>query len=270
MIETAAAAAGAAAAIISARWNWWRRKVSGMPALMYHKIGDYPRGSQLKKLWVTVRDFKKQLEYLRDHGYNPIQFSDWRSAQEGKKPLPTNPLLITFDDGYANNYQLAFPLLKEFGFKANIFLVYETIDGHNAWHNPAGEPWLPMLTWKQVLEMQQTGLVEFGSHTMKHRNLPQIAFDDARWELTESKKRLEDSLGRPMIAFAYPYGAGAYHPEIRRAALEAGYHYDFGIKQGISPATWKPDSGPLKRLLIRGDDNMIDFHLNLTRGRARL
>jgi peptidoglycan/xylan/chitin deacetylase (PgdA/CDA1 family) len=154
--------------------------------------------------------------------------------------------------------------------KGNIFLVFETIDSHNSWHDPATEPWLPMLTWKQVSEMQDSGVIEFGSHTMRHRNLPRVASDDARWEIRESKKRLEEKLGREMAGFAYPYGAGAYDPEIRRFVLEAGYRYDFGIKQGISPWPWAPESGPLKRLLIRGDDTMLDFHLNMTRGRARL
>ncbi|OGR83173.1 MAG: hypothetical protein A3J74_00960 [Elusimicrobia bacterium RIFCSPHIGHO2_02_FULL_57_9] len=240
-----------------------------MPALMYHKIGDYPPGSQLRKLWVTVKNFRKQMEYLKTQGFNPIHFADWHAAEKGSKPLPANPVLITFDDGYANNYESAFPILREFDFKANIFLVYETMDSHNSWHDPAGEPWIPMLSWKQAEEMQNSGLIEFGSHTMKHRNLPAISMDETRWELNESKKRLEEKLGRPLLGFAYPYGAGAYHPEIRRAAREAGYRYDFAVKQGISPLPWNPDSGPLRRLFIRGDDTMYDFHLNMTRGKAR-
>jgi peptidoglycan/xylan/chitin deacetylase (PgdA/CDA1 family) len=266
-IAVAAAAAGALG--FSARWNWWRPAAKGMPVLMYHKIGDCPPGSRLRKLWVTAAAFRRQLRYLKDHDYSPITFSDWRDAEEGGKELPERPVLITFDDGYANNYESAFPLLKEFGMKGNVFLVYETIEKHNAWHDPASEPWLRMLTWAQVLEMQASGLVEFGSHTMKHRNLAAIPIEDARWELEESKRRLEDKLGREMLGFAYPYGAGAYRPEVRQEARRAGYRYDFGVKQGISPLPWTPEAGPLKRLLIRGDDNGLDFHLNMTRGKSR-
>jgi peptidoglycan/xylan/chitin deacetylase (PgdA/CDA1 family) len=105
---------------------------------------------------------------------------------------------------------------------------------------------------------------------MRHPNLARAPLVEARWELRESKKRLEDKLGREMLGFAYPYGAGAFVPEVRRLAREAGYRYDFSIKQGISPWPWDPESGPLKRLLVRGDDYMLDFHLNLTRGKARL
>ncbi|MBI4371176.1 MAG: polysaccharide deacetylase family protein [Elusimicrobia bacterium] len=270
MIGTLAALAAAGAAA-SCRWNWWRPRVTGgMPALMYHKIGLPPSGSKLAKLWVSPTRFRRQLEYLRKNGYTAITFAEWRDAEAGRKPLPEKPVLITFDDGYRNNYELAYPVLREFGMKACIFLVYETMDHHNAWHDPAGEPWIPMLTWAQIREMQDSGLVELGSHTMKHRSLPSLPPDQVRWEVTESKKRLEDKLGREMTGFAYPYGAGAYVPAVRAAALEAGYRFDFSIKQGISTLPWNREAEAVKRLFIRGDDAMLDFHLNLTRGRARL
>ncbi len=266
----AGAAAAAAAGGLSARWNWWRPRRSGLPSLMYHKVGDCPPGSTLAKLWVSAADFRRQLGYLKRHAYTPLRFSDLKAAEEGAQPMPRRPVLITFDDGYANNYEVAFPILEEFGMKANIFLVYETIDHHNAWHDPAGEPWLRMLTWEQVRRMQESGLVEFGSHTMRHRHLPSLSPEDARWEIKESRRRIEDKLGRTVFGFAYPYGAGAYDPRLRGLAREAGYRYDFGIRQGISPLPWDPASGPLKRLFVRGGDFAWDFHLNMTRGRARL
>ena len=270
MIGAAISTAGVIAAALSARWNWWRPKVSGgIPTLMYHKIGDSPKGSRLAKLWVTAEDFRRQMRYLKEHVYTTLTFSQLRAAEENKRPMPDKPVLVTFDDGYANNYELAYPILKELGLKGNIFLVYETIDSHNSWHNPDSEPWIPMLTWAQTREMQDSGVIEMGSHTMSHKNLPTLALEDTRWQVVESKKRLEEKLGQEMVAFAYPYGAGAYVPEVRQAALEAGYRYDFGIKQGISALPWNPRSGPLKRLFVRGDDTMYDFHLNMTRGRAR-
>lgn len=268
--ELSAFAAFAAAAGASARWNWWRPVVSdGIPALMYHKIGDAPPGSKLRKLWVSPADFRRQLEYLRDHGYTAINFTYWRDAEKGVKPLPEKPVLITFDDGYMNNYEYAYPLLREFGMKGVIFVVYEALEKHNGWHNPSTEPWLKMLTWAQMKEMQDSGVVEFGSHTMRHRNLSEAPLEEVRWELTESKKRLEDKLGREMIGFAYPYGQGAYKSEVRAAALEAGYRFDFSIKQGITRLPWNREREAVRRLLVRGDDNMFDFHLNMTRGKAR-
>ena len=198
MIVSAVALGAAAAA--SARWNWWRRAVTnGLPTLMYHKIGAPPPASRLAKLWVTTADFRRQLAYLKKNGYAAVDFRDWRDAEKGIKPLPEKPVLITFDDGYRNNYELAYPILREFGMKGCIFLVYEAMDKHNCWHDPTTEPWLKMLTWTQIREMQDSGVIEFGSHTMRHRNLAALPLDEVRWELVESKRRLEDKLGREML-----------------------------------------------------------------------
>jgi peptidoglycan/xylan/chitin deacetylase (PgdA/CDA1 family) len=270
VIAEIAVVGAAAAAGASARWNWWRPVVAGgMPALMYHKIGDPPPSSTLKKLWVSADKFRAQLAWLRDHDYTPVTFSDWRDAEKGITPLPEKPVLITFDDGYMNNYECAYPILREFGMKGCVFLVYETMDRHNAWHDPKTEPWTKMLTWPQIKEMQDAGVVEFGSHTMRHRCLTEIPLEDARWEIAESKRRLEDKLGREVVGFAYPYGAGAYAPAVRAAVLDAGYRFDFSIKQGITPLPWKREDEAVRRLLIRGEESLYDFELNLTRGRGR-
>lgn len=267
----AALGLGAAAAVgASCRWNWWRLPVrGGLPVLTYHKVGDYPAGSRLKPLWVTERQFRSQMERLKALGYTSLTFSQLRDIDDGKSPMPEKPVLVTFDDGYANNYELAYPILRSLGMKGNIFLVHDTLEGKNAWHNPATEPQIAMLTWSQAREMQDSGVVELGSHTLSHRNLTQIPLSEARRELVESKAKLEQKLGREMVGFAYPYGAGAFHPDVRRAAREAGYRYDFAFRRGMTRWPWKPEDGPILRVYVRGDDDALDFRLNLTRGRAR-
>jgi len=270
MIGALAAVGGLAAVGASLRWNWWRPPVSeGIPTLMYHKFGDPPRGSTLAKLWVAAADFRRQMRYLKERGYTTLTFTELRDIELGKLQRPAKPCLVTVDDGYENNYTVAYPIVKELGLKFNIFLVYETIESYNSWHNPQGEHWIPMMTWAQIREMQDSGHCEFGSHTMRHKNLPQVSLEDAKWEIEESKKKIEEKLGREMVGFAYPYGAGAYDPAVRALARNAGYRYDFGIRQGISPFPWDPEKhGPIKRLFIRGDDTMLDFHLQMTRGKA--
>jgi len=262
----AAGAAGIAAAGFSARWNWWRPRASGLPVLMYHMIGTPPGAARLKKLWVRPEDFRRQIVSLRHLGFEPVRFSQLSGRGA---PLPRRPLLITFDDGTADLFETALPILRELDAPANVFLVHDCIGGHTAWDDPKTLPWRRMLTWEAALSMRDTGLVEFGSHTMTHPDLRSLPLEEARWQIRESKKRLEERLDRPVEAFAYPYGSGAYEPGIREMVREAGYLYDCGVRQGISPWPWLPQEGPMRRLLIRGDDFRLDFYLNLTRGKAR-
>lgn len=184
--------------------------------------------------------------------------------------MPEKPALVTFDDGTADNFELAFPLLREEGVKANFFVVCEGIGGHTWWENPAEKPFLRMLTWEQIEAMRDSGLAEFGSHTMRHPDLAALRPADARWEIDESKRRLEQRLGRPVVAFAYPFGSGARSASLRAAVKDAGYLLDFSVRQGLNPLPLRREDGALRRLLVRGDDTAYDFELNLTRGKARL
>jgi len=147
--------------------------------------------------------------------------------------------------------------------------VYNTVGKSNLWHDPASEAWIEMLTWDQIKEMTDSGVFDIGSHTMNHASLPLIEKSTAAWEIRESKKQLEAKLGREIPAFANPYGAGAFDAEIRKFVLDAGYRFDFSVKQGLMPWNWKPADGTIRRLFIRGDDTMLDFALQLTRGRSR-
>lgn len=270
MILAASAVILLAAAAASARWTWWRPAAPGMKVLCYHKVGDPPPGSKLKDLWVSAAKFRAQVKWLLDNGYTTAFFSDLKKLHDEGKPLPEKTVLITFDDGYENNYSVAWPILRELGAKGNIFVVYNTIGKTNLWHNPASEPWVNMATLEQLREMQASGVMEYGSHTMNHPHLPKLKLEDAAWEMAESKRQLEAAFGREMCAFAYPYGEGAYVPEIRAKALEAGYTFDFSFTQGKTPWPWDRERRTIDRLFIRGSDNLWDFALQLSRGASRL
>jgi peptidoglycan/xylan/chitin deacetylase (PgdA/CDA1 family) len=274
MIGPAAGFIGAAAGVLaSARWAWWRPIEKGLPILMYHKIGRPPTPSHLPDLWVSPERFRWQMNHLKRRGFTPIGFSDLEAARSGRKNLPHKPVMITFDDGYRNNYELAYPILKELGLKANLFLVHETVGKHNAWHDPTTEPWLPMLDWSQIREMRSSGAFEFANHTMRHPRLDRIEPEQARWEVSEAKKRLEDALGSAVSAFAYPYGAGAENPRVREEVQRAGHTIDFGVKARLAVPRWNPDGSlpeALPRLYVRGSDSWLDFRLELSRGRSRL
>jgi len=254
----------------SARWAWWRGKKPGLCVLCYHKIGVPPAGSKLKDLWVSPERFRAHVKYLLDHGYTTLFFSDLKKAFDSGAELPAKSVLITFDDGYENNYTLAWPILKELGAKGNIFVVYNTIAKANLWHNPASEPWVNMATLAQLKEMQESGVMEYGSHTMNHPHLSALKLEDAAWEMEESKRQLEAAFGSEMCAFAYPYGDGAYAPAIRARALAAGYTFDFSFLQGKTLWPWDRAGGPIDRLFIRRGDNNLDLALHLSRGASRL
>ena len=257
------------AVLLSLRYPWWRETRHGLRVLCYHKVGTPPQPC-LADLWVSPEMFRKQVKYLKEHGWNTLTFKELYEIYIKKDPLPEKSVLITFDDGYQNNYSVAYPILKEFGAKGNIFLVYNTIGKVNSWHNPASEPWVNMCTLEQLKEMQESGVFDFGGHTLNHPHLTQLDLEEARTEIIQSKKMIETALGRELCAFAYPYGDGAYNEKVRKIALESGYTFDFSFKEGITGWPWERDNHTIDRLYIKGSDNMLDFVLHLKKGGTRI
>ncbi|MFH1380232.1 MAG: polysaccharide deacetylase family protein [bacterium] len=244
------------------RWNWWRLPAGGVPILMYHKIGDPPENSSLKKLWVSKNKFIKQLAYLKKRNYKTITFEEIAQG----KICDASTVIITFDDGYRNNYEIAAPLLKEFGYTGVFFVAVEALGKDNFWHNPAAEARIPMMNTGALLHMIADGH-EIGSHTLTHPNLERVGDTTLYEEIVLSKKKLSELVKKQIVSFAYPYGKGAYTDRVQAVMKNSGYSYACSIKQGKADLGASPYQ--LKRLLIRGDDTMFDFHLNLTRGKSR-
>lgn len=264
-----AAGSTIAAGALSARWNWWRPKIDGIPVLMYHKVGEPPAGSKLAKLWVSAAKFRRQMAYLSDEGWHPITFKDLYSHWDKATPLPSNPMIITFDDGYLNNYTEAFPILRDFGFRAVLYVVVQTVGWDNRWHDPASETRIPMVSWPQLKEMQKAGW-EIGSHTMNHPNLKRIDIKEVKREVEKSRSVIAEFTEETPDSFAYPYGAGEDVPAIVEAVKLAGYRTAVTVHSG----KWTADKFlerpfNLPRAFVRGDDNLFDYHLHLTRGRSR-
>jgi peptidoglycan/xylan/chitin deacetylase (PgdA/CDA1 family) len=255
-----------AAAGISARWNWWRPRAGGVPVLMYHKIGTPPERSKLKKLWVSVSAFRRQMRYLADHGHRPVTFEQIAEWGAEGKPVPDNAVILTFDDGYENNHRYAFPVLKEFGYRGVFYLVVDAIGKDNFWHDPSSEARLPMLSWSQAEEMAAAGM-EIGSHTLSHPRLSRLEPEKAKEQIFASRSAIESKLGRAPVSFAYPYGDGADEPRLQSDVREAGYRWAVSVHQGKADLDGNPYC--LNRLFIRGDDSALDFHLQLTRGKSR-
>ena len=273
MISLGLIASGAGLVVggaLSARFNWWRRPHDGVPILMYHKVGDPPEGSTLGKLWVSAAMFRKQMAYLSDEGYHPVTFKDLYDHWDNVRPLPSKPVIVTFDDGYANNYTEAYPILRDFGFRAVLFVVVQTVGWNNHWHDPRTETRIPMVSWTQLKELQKAGW-EIASHTMNHPNLTTLSLEDVRVEAEKSRRIIGEFLEEIPPTFAYPYGKGEDDADIRNVVKSAGYRIAVGIHAG----KWTVDQikeSPynLPRVFVRGGETMLDFHLQMTRGQSRL
>lgn len=258
-----------AGAAVSARWNWWRRLVKGAPVLMYHKVGDPPPGSKLAKLWISAKTFRRQMSYLSNEGYHPVIFKDLINQWDEKGTLPAKPVFITFDDGYLNNYSEAFPILRDFGFRATLFVVVQCVGWDNHWHDPASETRISMISWAQLKELQRAGW-EIGSHTMNHHNLLKLEPRQVEMELQKSRQIIGEFLDETPQTFAYPYGAGADDPGIRKLVEKAGYRVALSVHAGKwSLEKMRQQPLTIPRVFVRRDDTMFDFHLQLTRGRSR-
>ena len=162
------------------------------------------------------------MAYLAAEGYTTITIDEMMDAYEHGTPLPEKPVIITFDDGYADNYENAYPILKKYGFKATIFLIY---DFTNTYPN--------YLTWDQIAEMKESGLIRFESHTMTHANLAELtSIDDLRHEIADSHDLLSEKLGYDMHYIAYP--GGRVNAEIEEITRAAGYRGGFTVHYGLS------------------------------------
>jgi peptidoglycan/xylan/chitin deacetylase (PgdA/CDA1 family) len=191
--------------------------------LMYHKINDR-RDSILS---VPSRLFDEQMSYLKAR-YNVVSPDDVLADLSGGEPLPPRAAMLTFDDGYADVFEQAYPILERYGLPAALFLATDFIDQDVPFPHDARFPGQPdrALSWAQVRAMADR--IEMGAHACSHRTLTTLPPEIARREIFESKARIEDQLGRPVRLFAYPSGGPLdFNARLRQWVIEAGYHLCF-------------------------------------------
>ena len=192
-----------------------------VPILMYHAVEDAPRPPKYKHFYVLADEFAGQMRMLKRSGYTPITFRQMADARAGTAALPPKPVLLTFDDGYTNLKSNVHPLLGAMGFAYTVFLVSERVGKTNDWVAPEGYAPTPLLSWKDIAEMQRDSHVSFEAHTATHPKLSFLSPADARRELTDSKDALEQRLQTPISVLCYPYGdAGG---SVAGIAAEIGY-----------------------------------------------
>ena len=189
--------------------------------LAYHSVSERRQDG----LTVRMTDFENQMAWLYRHGYRSLTLAEFMSQtiEKGERIL-----IITFDDGYADNYALAFPVLKRYGFVATIFLVSDYVNtDHVFWWDvskmtsPADHTLYRLLTWEQVHEMAEYG-IEFGSHTCTHPKQLTNLSTKQRWEeIARSRENLSVELKRKIVSFCYP--RGDLNAEVVKMVKKAGY-----------------------------------------------
>jgi peptidoglycan/xylan/chitin deacetylase (PgdA/CDA1 family) len=228
-----------------------------LPILMYHQVAaDGPERSARWRLHPDA--FEEQLAWLRDNGFHSVSFAQWRAAVSARRAVPGRPVMLTFDDGYADFHAVAAPLLRRHGFSATVFLVTDRVGGENRWDAELGEA-LPLMGWNQVAELAGQGF-EFGSHSATHRPLVSLSPEAAVRDLARSRLTLTERLGRPPASVCYPYGL--VDPVLAQRAGGAGFQYGVTTEER---SAWPGDQLlRLPRHEVRGGDPLCRFIAQVT------
>ncbi len=227
------------AVLLGVGFSFWLSDKYVVPILGYHHV-EYGDGPKLNT--TTAEIFSRQMRYLKNHGFSVISLDELVEGIKKKKSFPKNTVVITFDDGYEDNYTFAFPILRANGFPATIFIIAGQIDqpGH--------------LTLEHIKEMERHGIV-MGSHTVNHSYLPSLPIEEQHRQIEMSKKILEEKLGHSIDYFAYP--SGGFSEPIKAMVQKAGYKGALTTNRGYH--RFNEDVYELKRVRLNSEDRWSLF-----------
>lgn len=233
-----------------------------LPILVFHKVGPIPAAARYPRNYVRPEQFDALLGSLRRGGFESVTFAQYLAHRNGAGTLPRKPIILTFDDGYRTNAEIAAPILRRHGFRATIFVLPGRLGGTNDWD--AEEVQEPLLTADEIRALHADGF-EFGSHTVNHARLTAVPADVASMELRESRVALEALLGAPVSTICYPWAQ--HNDDVRRLAREAGYACGVGIRRRLNrPET---DVMALHRIPVTYLDSTFRVRWDLWRLRFR-
>ncbi|MBU5591465.1 polysaccharide deacetylase family protein [Clostridium sp. MSJ-4] len=209
-----------------------------IPILMYHSITENDKG--LFK--VNKNDFYEQMKYLKDNGFNTLSMDEVYDHLQNHKPFPDRSIAITFDDGYKDNYENAYPILKDLGFKATIFVVTDNLNTGSYY-----------LSSDELIEMDADN-IDIQSHTTNHPKLDKLTDRERVEALRDSKEYIEKLLNKNVKYMAYPYGR--YNEKVIKDTINTGYKMALTTKQGWSSGD---DLHRLKRVITIGHMRINHF-----------
>jgi peptidoglycan/xylan/chitin deacetylase (PgdA/CDA1 family) len=250
------------------RYAWWRPTISTrVPRiLMYHMVAPHRPGARFNGLRVTPKRFEQQLAWLVGNGWTSLTLSELLKCGEA---IPEKAVVLTFDDGFADNLHRALPLLEKYNCKATLYLVVDRQD--REWstakkaHHDSGELKNEgKLSDEEVRQMLRSGRVELASHTLTHPNFLNLGDEEKLVELTESKHLLEEKFDVSVESFAYPFGY--YRSGDDKLVQQAGYSSAVTTESGLNDFSGC-SRFLLKRVKISGKDNLLAFILRMRGGR---
>ncbi len=190
--------------------------------LMYHSISDAGGPTSM-----PAPVFAAQMKALAETGYHIANLTDLVAWREGQLKLPEKTAIITFDDGFLDFRDAAWPVLERLGFSAIVFLPTDCLGENESWEG-ANSPPRALMSWGDVSALSKNG-AQFGSHSLTHANLTLLDRETLNTQLSQSRSRLEDALGEAVTTFAAPYGAVN---ETVRSAIADHYAIAAGTQLG--------------------------------------
>ena len=222
------------AILLSAFYFFWLSPKYVVPILMYHRFG-YDGGS----LFVTPENFARQMNYLKNNGYEVISLDELVCGIKNDKKFKHKTVVITIDDGYKDNYTYAYPILKKYGLPATIFIMADFIGKDK-----------DFMTWDEVKIMSQNN-ISFGGHTKSGVYVPSIKDKKLLHDETAGcKKLIEKRIGRPADYFCYP--TGGFTPQAKAILKESGYKGACTTNRGF--VELNKDVYELKRIKVKNSD----------------
>ena len=254
----------------SVKYPWWRPAIDlQLPRiLMYHMVREHIPGARFNGLRVKPAEFDKQLHWLNKNGWQFWFLSELLAATE----VPEKVVVITFDDGFEDNYCNALPILRKYNAQATLFLVEDRFD--NDWsvkkkaHHSSGELLQePKLSDQQVREMVSSGYVELGGHSVTHADFSKLGTEQKRHELAHSKTVLQEKYGQQITSYAYTFGI--YDSEDISLVQQLGYRGAVTTQEGINDNV-QAQRFELKRVKVPGKKDYLYFRLSMRVGPGAL
>lgn len=220
--------------------------------LYYHRIDDEQHRS-----CVRPQAFSAQMRHLRSEGYEILSLADLHRHIEGKVPFPERAVAVTFDDGFADNYYNAFPILQKESVPMTLFLTTAFIGTHElpVLRDRSG---IPPLNWEQVGEMARHG-VDLGAHTLSHPNLTELDDPSLEGEIAGCRVQIKEHTGIETRWFCYP--RGDFDERVRNVVQRSGYDLSCTTREGVVSLDTDPHT--LRRTFIANDDSLRDFNHKL-------